>query len=550
MVQSFLTLLPVLATVFTSVLGHPSSWCDNNEALEVYNRATMGPEFLPAGGVDMIDYDFDAAHNWYISAKDLDEREYQLWKVTADGSVRTTLLHDKADSIAVKADGSGIFAIVDNCIKLYSTVDGNLIEVVQSGSFFKTWSGLFYDDAEGVLYASDSKNDKICRFVRRSLWWDGDVIIAGQGDYSKKLDKPAGIRKLGNTLYIVQTGGRDNIVVSWDIGSSIRNYEYTFNPTGKFGIEVLDGYIFYRDCADASFLAVFSILASVFTSVLGHPSSWCDSNEALEVYNRATMGPEFLPAGGVDMIDYDFDAARNWYISAKDLDEREYQLWKVTADGSVRTTLLHDKADSIAVKADGSGIFAIVDNCINLYSTSGAGRIDKVKESSRHYTWAGLYYDDDEQVLYASDSENNKVYRFVKRASSWDSDVVASGQGNGSKKLDEPAGIRKLGNTLYIVQTGGRDNIVVSWDVGSTHRNYEYTFNPTGKFGIEVLDGYIFYRDGDDAVYRRKWNSPAGKSELVVGGCGAGSDMNQITNDGITRKLPSLPQAICELGWF
>ncbi|KAF4703900.1 hypothetical protein FOZ62_003699 [Perkinsus olseni] len=284
----------------------------------------------------------------------------------------------------------------------------------------------------------------------------------------------------------------------------------------------------------ASNSVIFSIFISgLMSGVVAHPpSQWCKDNEAEKVYNRATMGPEFLPRDGVDMIDYDFDGARNWYISGKDWSSRRYELWKVTADGSDRTDLLHDKADSIAVKADGSGIFAIVDDKIALYSTSGRGIIEVVQSSSHRQRWAGLYYDDSEKVLYASDSANDKIYSFVKGGWGWKSDVVIYGQGHGSKELDEPAAIRKLGKTLYIVQTGGRYNSVVSWDIGSSHRNFEYNFGPTGEFGIEVLDEYIFYRDHSDSVYRRKLDSPYGKSELVVGGCGAGSRMNQITNAG------------------
>ncbi|EER14949.1 hypothetical protein Pmar_PMAR023273 [Perkinsus marinus ATCC 50983] len=217
-------------------------------------------------------------------------------------------------------------------------------------------------------------------------------------------------------------------------------------------------------------------------------SSWCKNNEAEVVYDRATMGPDFLPKDGVDMIDYDFDGARNWYMSGKDLGTRRYELWKVTADGSVRTDIIHDKVDCIAVKADGSGIFAVVNDNIGIYNTNGDGIIEVVDNGS-HRTWSGLYYDDVEKVLYASDSANNMIYMFVRKSWGWDSTVIIKGTGQGSKKLDQPAGIRKFGNTLYIVQSGGRSNVVVSWDIGSNTRNFEYDFKPTGEFGIEVLDG-------------------------------------------------------------
>ncbi|KAF4667895.1 hypothetical protein FOL47_003345 [Perkinsus chesapeaki] len=241
-------------------------------------------------------------------------------------------------------------------------------------------------------------------------------------------------------------------------------------------------------------LVLLVILASVpTTSVLGRPSSWCDNNEAERVYGGVSGWAGFLPDGGIDMIDYAFDKYGNWIISGKDLSLGEYKLWRLLwIDDWI------DDADDIL-----------------------------------SHTWSGLYYDDYETALYATDSENNMVYRFVRRSFiSWDSDVVVSGQGNGSSKLDQPAGIRKFGSTLYIVQTGGRDNTVVSWDIGSNKRNFKFSFSPTGKFGIDVWNGYIFYRGGDDAVYKKSLYSPAGRSELVVGGCGAGSNVNQITNAG------------------
>ncbi|KAF4646953.1 hypothetical protein FOZ61_004876, partial [Perkinsus olseni] len=50
-----------------------------------------------------------------------------------------------------------------------------------------------------------------------------------------------------------------------------------------------------------------------------------------------------------------------------------------------------------------------------------------------------------------------------------------------------------------------------------------------GDEGFTVTpDGYLYYRHGHDAVYRKPLNDSAAPGELYAGGCGCGMNNNQI----------------------
>ncbi|EER13831.1 hypothetical protein Pmar_PMAR009049, partial [Perkinsus marinus ATCC 50983] len=86
--------------------------------------------------------------------------------------------------------------------------------------------------------------------------------------------------------------------------------------------------------------------------------------------------------------------------------------------------------------------------------------------------------------------------------------------------LNKPTSIRYLAPYMYIrVDTGVTAWLPYSYQASKMYVN----LGIPGTEGFTVTpDNYLYYRHGEDAVYRKPLNDPISDGELYAGGCGCG----------------------------
>ncbi|EER13989.1 hypothetical protein Pmar_PMAR022521 [Perkinsus marinus ATCC 50983] len=321
----------------------------------------------------------------------------------------------------------------------------------------------------------------------------------------------------------------------------------------------------------------FAILVSTVAAIMasGVPSGWCEEDHNVFVEEDCydnLISCDFLPSGGIKMVDYDMTMKGYWdfLISAQNLSTGDYSVFRTTTTlNGVPTgeVMINAKADSIAAastdyKHDSYApmyIWAIVDNEIRLYGTPetsdiGLGEYKVLEPASGEHTWTSVSWNqnDDHPYLYAVDSKNNQVYEWdpISDGVETSSKKLVAGNADG-KAIDDdmhlyhPQSVRSMQGYLYISQlVTGEEYRIVKWEPSSPTRVFKFNFTINGRFGFDVVhwlyDVYpdsIIYRYGDAAVYVHCVNTPDGEATLLAGGCGAGHGIDQFVNadDGCLR---------------
>ncbi|KAF4716673.1 hypothetical protein FOZ63_008792, partial [Perkinsus olseni] len=304
---------------------------------------------------------------------------------------------------------------------------------------------------------------------------------------------------------------------------------------------------FPYDCAMLSAIVSCPPLTTVPRDV---PSDFCSACGPIcfdYIYSSEFLGENFLPSGGIEMVDYTFDNSGNWYIAGEEEATHQHKVWRIPYTLDKTEEIFAADALSIDVYSSygSTYVFAIVDNEVRMYGTPGnrrsplEGDFVIIQKADDNHEWRGLVFDTSAKFLYVTDRKMNQVYRFDPTSPGYPRKMVA-GNSDGrpaddATHLDHPEGVKFANGELYILQGSSEGGHIVRWTPYEAERTFVYDFLVNGRLGFDVADvteDFIYYRTSDNSVYKHCVNSPCNDPVIIVGGCGAGHDRNQIVNAG------------------
>ncbi|KAF4649958.1 hypothetical protein FOL47_001566, partial [Perkinsus chesapeaki] len=290
----------------------------------------------------------------------------------------------------------------------------------------------------------------------------------------------------------------------------------------------------------------FFLVAASLSLVGASDSEWCSTHESKVVYSKQTLGEEFLPENGIEMVDYAFDDYGNWYVAGKDRLTNQHKVWHIHHSTKKTVTVFDGAAEAIDVyyrRSDATYVFGIVDNEVRMYGVPGnriaplEGEYKVIQGADDRYEFTGLGFDRSSHFLFVSDKKNNQVYRYDPSTSGF-ARRMAAGNRDG-KAIDDdthlyqPLAVKYARGDLYILQGPIENARLVRWTPFKSSRKFEYDFLVQGRLGFDVADvtqDYIYYRSSDDSVYKHCANWPCNDPILIAGNCGAGHEPNQLVN--------------------
>ncbi|KAF4672779.1 hypothetical protein FOZ60_001785, partial [Perkinsus olseni] len=257
------------------------------------------------------------------------------------------------------------------------------------------------------------------------------------------------------------------------------------------------------------------------------------------------LGENFLPSGGINMVDYTFDNVGYWYIAGEEKSTGSHKVWRIPYTLDKTEEIFAADALSIDVYSSygSTYVFAIVDNEVRMYGTPGNRRSPQegdfviIQKADDNHEWRGLVFDTSAKFLYVTDRKMNQVYRFDPTSPGYPRKMVAGNPdgrpADDATHLDHPEGVKFANGELYILQGSSEGGHIVRWTPGKSERKFVYDFLVNGRLGFEVADvtqRYIYYRSSTDSVYKHCDNSPCNEPVLIAGGCGRGHNGNQLIN--------------------
>ncbi|KAF4722881.1 hypothetical protein FOZ62_005729, partial [Perkinsus olseni] len=68
----------LIGTVYAS---NEVDWCSSHAADNIYSSEFLGGNFLPSGGINMVDYTFDNFGYWYIAGEEKSTGSHKVWRI-------------------------------------------------------------------------------------------------------------------------------------------------------------------------------------------------------------------------------------------------------------------------------------------------------------------------------------------------------------------------------------------------------------------------------------------------------------------------------------
>ncbi|KAF4681320.1 hypothetical protein FOZ60_012260 [Perkinsus olseni] len=250
---------------------------------------------------------------------------------------------------------------------------------------------------------------------------------------------------------------------------------------------------------------------------------------------------------GVKLASVSLDLTGNWYIAGEEEATHQHKVWRIPYTLDKTEEIFAADALSIDVYSSygSTYVFAIVDNEVRMYGTPGNRRSPHegdfviIQKADDNHEWRGLVFDTSAKFLYVTDRKMNQVYRFDPTSPGYPRKMVAGNPdgrpADDATHLDHPEGVKFANGDLYILQGSSEGGRVVRWTPDEAERTFVYDFLVNGRLGFDVADvteDFIYYRTSDNSVYKHCVNSPCNEPIIIVGGCGAGHDRNQIVNAG------------------
>ncbi|EER08051.1 hypothetical protein Pmar_PMAR008604 [Perkinsus marinus ATCC 50983] len=249
-----------------------------------------------------------------------------------------------------------------------------------------------------------------------------------------------------------------------------------------------------------------------------------------------------LPMGDVNVVAYSFDNAGRWYIAGTQSDGKS-RLWRTSCDLSSYEVLAEHPITDIEANPDGSEVYAISEERVIVISTLVYNSIRVIANDNMYLGYTGLAYAaGNPDRLYVTANTWNGVFGFERipygtgwKTLGWVAGSQVSLPNNllirgipydSPEGLNKPTSIRYLAPYMYIrVDTGVTAWLPYSYQASKMYVNLAIP----GTEGFTVTpDNYLYYRHGEDAVYRKPLDEPTSEGELYAGGCGCGLDDNQI----------------------
>ncbi|EER16946.1 hypothetical protein Pmar_PMAR007122 [Perkinsus marinus ATCC 50983] len=270
-----------------------------------------------------------------------------------------------------------------------------------------------------------------------------------------------------------------------------------------------------------------------------------------------------LPMGDVDVVAYSFDSAGRWYIAGTQSDGKS-RLWRTSCDLSSYEVLAEHPITDMQANPDGSEVYAISEQRVIVISTVVYNSIRVIANDNMYLGYTGLAYAaGNPDRLYVTANTWNGVFGFERipygtgwKTLGWVAGSQVSLPNNllikgipydSPEGLNKPTSIRYLAPYMYIrVDTGVTAWLPYSYQASKMYVN----LGIPGTEGFTVTpDNYLYYRNGEDAVYRKPLNDPISDGELYAGGCGCGMNDNQIctANKGnLVNFVPTNGQVVMQ----
>ncbi|KAF4686193.1 hypothetical protein FOZ60_005579 [Perkinsus olseni] len=256
--------------------------------------------------------------------------------------------------------------------------------------------------------------------------------------------------------------------------------------------------------------------------------------------------PNMLPMGDVNVVAYSFDDAGRWYIAGTDSDGKS-RLWRTSCDLSSYEVLAEHSITDMQANPDGSEVYAISEQRVIVISTLVYNSIRVIANDNMYLGYTGITFaPGDPDRLYVTANTWNGVLGFQRipygtgfETIGWvagsqvklpNNEFIKGLPYDSPQGLNSPTTIRYLAPYMYIrVDIGVTAWLPYSYQASSMYLN----LGIPGTEGFTVTpDKYLYYRHGNDAVYRKPLDDPTAEGELYAGGCGCGMDDNQICTAG------------------
>ncbi|KAF4664885.1 hypothetical protein FOL47_004899 [Perkinsus chesapeaki] len=246
----------------------------------------------------------------------------------------------------------------------------------------------------------------------------------------------------------------------------------------------------------------FALSALGRTVIAGSPmlrasAHTCSSSNFCEV--DSNNYPDMLPMGDISVVSFSIDDLGEWFIAGKE--NGIGKLWVVSCDLQSYKLVVEKNFSDIEVSPDGSEVYGIADGSVYDVLATNPNEFIEIAPADPTRDYTGVAFDSEHQLLYVTGKASNSVYTFVKNGSSW-----KPMQGYTNDALQHPTSIRYLQGYIYIRVSNGVARL--NFAAGRDQTPVMYTnLGITGDEDFTVApDNYLYYRHGDDAVYRKPLN--------------------------------------------